>query len=582
MSNERTIPSAQPKSVCTFTILSEGNQVSRTYHVLSIIVNKEVNKIPSASIILVDGEASKETFAISNTPDFEPGKKIEIKAGWRNDEETIFKGMVIKQGIKIRSNSSVLMVECRDDAVKMTGNAKSNYYKEQKDSDIIEEIIDKYGLAKEVEATTITHKEVVQYYSTDWDFMLCRCDVNGKLVMVNDGKVKISKPDFAAEPALAVQYGATILDLDAEIDARFQLKAVKTAAWHPADQELNNSTEATEPSVPDGGNLSASTLAAVMNDDPLTMVHTGNIADAELQAWADAKLLKQRLAKIRGKVKVDGFAGIKTGDMLQMNGVGERFEGKLFVSGVRQQIEEGDWNTVIQFGLHPEWFAETFTVQQPAAAAMLPAMEGLHIGIVTKLEGDPDGEDRIQVRVPVVHKDDEGIWSRIATLDAGNKRGTFFRPEIEDEVIVGFLNNDPRHAVVLGMCNSSAKPAPLAAKDDNHEKGYVSRSEMKMIFNDDKKTFSLETPAGNKFLITEEDKAIKMEDQHGNKFTMDQDGIKIESIKDIVLKAAKDCKVDAVNVAVKASANFKAEGSAGAELSSGGGTTVKGSMVQIN
>jgi phage gp45-like len=105
---------------------------------------------------------------------------------------------------------------------------------------------------------------------------------------------------------------------------------------------------------------------------------------------------------------------------------------------------------------------------------------------------------------------------------------------------------------------------------------------MKMIFNDDKKTFSLETPAGNKFLITEEDKAIKMEDQHGNKFTMDQDGIKIESIKDIVLKAAKDCKVDAVNVAVKASANFKAEGSAGAEVSSGGGTTVKGSMVQIN
>ncbi|NOT50457.1 MAG: type VI secretion system tip protein VgrG [Chitinophagaceae bacterium] len=582
MSNERTIPSAQPKSVCTYTILSEGNEVPDTYHVLSIVVSKEVNRIPTATIIMMDGEASKETFEISDTPDFEPGKKIEIKAGWRNDEETIFKGMVIKHAIKIRNSSSVLIVDCRDETVKMTGNAKSKYYKEQKDSEIMEELIDKYGLQKEVEATTATHKEVVQYYSSDWDFMLCRSDVNGKLVMVNDGKVEIKKPDFSAAPPLTVQFGATILDLDAEIDARFQLKGVKTAAWHPADQELTDSTEAAEPSVPDGGNLSADTLASVMNDDPLTMVHSGNILDAELQAWADAKLLKNRLAKIRGKVKVDGFAGIKTGDMLEMNGVGERFEGKLFVSGVRQQIEEGDWNTIIQFGLHPEWFAETYTVQQPAAAAMLPPMEGLHIGIVTKLEGDPDGEDRIQVRVPVVHKEDEGIWSRIATLDAGEKRGTFFRPEIEDEVVVGFLNNDPRHAVVLGMCNSSAKPAPLPASDDNHEKGYVSRSEMKMIFNDDKKTINIETPAGNKFSITEEDKAIKMEDQHGNKFTMDKDGIKLESIKDIILKATNDLKMEGVNGEMKASANFKAEGGAKAELSSGGSTTVKGSMVQIN
>jgi Rhs element Vgr protein len=582
MSNERTIPSSQPKSVCTFTILSEGNEVPKTYHVLSIVVNKEVNRIPAATIIMIDGEAAKETFEISNAPDFEPGKKIEIKAGWRNDEETIFKGIVIKQAIKIRGGSSVLIVDGRDEAVKMTGNAKCKYYKDQTDSEVMEELIDKYGLEKEVEATAVTHKEVVQYNSSDWDFMLCRSDVNGKPVLVNDGKVVIKKPDFAAEPPLTVQFGATILDLDAEIDARFQLKGVKTAAWHPADQELTDTTEAAEPSVPEGGNLSADTLAAVLNDDPLTLVHTGNIADGELQAWADAKLLKNRLAKIRGRVKVDGFAGINTGDMLEMKGVGERFEGKLFVSGVRQQIEEGDWTTTIQFGMHPEWFAETYNVQQPPAAAMLPAMEGLHIGVVTKLEGDPDGEDRIQVRMPVVHKEDEGIWSRIATLDAGENRGTFFRPEIEDEVVVGFLNNDPRHAVVLGMFNSSAKPAPLPASDDNHEKGYVSRSEMKMIFNDDKKAINIETPAGNKFLITEEDKAIKMEDQHGNKFTMDKDGIKLESSKDIVLKATGDFKLEGVNAEMKASVSFKAEGSAKAELSSGGSTTVKGSMVQIN
>jgi uncharacterized protein involved in type VI secretion and phage assembly len=198
------------------------------------------------------------------------------------------------------------------------------------------------------------------------------------------------------------------------------------------------------------------------------------------------------------------------------------------------------------------------------------------------LESDPDGEDRIMVRIPVIHKDDEGIWCRISTLDAGKNRGTFFRPEIEDEVIVGFINNDPRHGIVLGMVNSSAKPTPVSAADDNHEKGYVSRSEMKMIFNDDKKSFSLETPAGNKFLITEEDKKIHFEDQHGNKITMNEDGIKIESIKDIILEAKYDIKAKGVNIDIDGSANTTVKAGASAELSGGGTTKVKGSVVNIN
>jgi len=159
----------------------------------------------------------------------------------------------------------------------------------------------------------------------------------------------------------------------------------------------------------------------------------------------------------------------------------------------------------------------------------------------------------------------------------------FFRPELNDEVVVGFINNDPRHAIVLGMLNSSAKPAPLQAADDNNEKGYVSRSEMKMIFNDDKKSIQIETPAGNKLLISEDEKKIHLEDQNGNKFTMSQDGITIESVKDINLKAQGDIKAEAsANVNIKGSAQTKVEGSGGAELSSGGSTTVKGATVMIN
>ncbi len=579
--NERTIPSDAPKSVCTFTILSEGNEVSKTYQVLSIIVNKEINRIPSATIIIMDGEPAKQTFDVSNQPDFEPGKNIEIKAGYRNDEETIFKGIVIKHGVKVRKTSSVLMVECKDVSVKMTVTCKNKYYKEMVDSDIIEALIDNHGIDKDVASTSLSHEEVVQYNTTDWDFMLCRVDANGMLCIPNDGKITVAKPDFSSASVLTIQYGATVHDLDAEIDSRFQLSSVKATAWSPADQSVVEA-DGTDPGVPNAGNLTPDTLSGVIGDGDFVLQHSGNLVDQELQSWADAKMLKQRLAKIRGSVRTDGTAVVLPGKIIQLNGVGDRFEGSLYVTGVRQEIQKGNWQTIMQFGVYPEWFAEIYDVQQPMAGALLPAIQGLQIGVVTKLESDPNGENRIMVRLPMIDTSDEGIWSRVSTLDAGNNRGTFFLPEIGDEVIVGFINNDPRQAIILGMCNSSNKPAPLTASDQNNEKGYVSRSGMKIIFDDDKKSIDIETPAGNKILISEDQKTIMMQDQNGNKFTMDQNGITIESIKDLSLKASNDFSTQGVNASIQGSAQTTVKGGSGAELSSGGNTAVKGSIVQIN
>ena len=583
MSNGNTIPSDQPKTVVTATIFSGGTEVSNALHVLSIVTHKEVNKVPSALIVITDGDPASQKFEVSDKADFEPGKEIEIKLGYQSSEETVFKGIVVKHSIKTRKKNSVVMIECRDKTAKMTAACKSKYFKEVKDSDVMEELIDSYGLEKDIAATTVDHKQLVQYNTTDWDFILCRADVNGLFCIANDGKLKIAKPDFAAASVLTVQYGATIHELDAEIDARLQYKTVKGTMWNYTDQELLADVEADDPGVTEAGNIDGATLANVLGEDAFVLYHSGKIEEPELQQWVNAKMMKHRLAKIRGNVTVDGTAAVSPGQIIEINGIGERFEGNLFVTAVRQQYENGNWLTSLQFGINPEWFTQTYDVQQPMAGAMLPAIEGLQIGVVTKLESDPDGEDRIMVRIPVIHKDDEGAWCRVSSLDAGKERGMFFRPEINDEVIVGFINNDPRHGVVLGMLNSSSLPAHLTASDDNHEKGYQSRSKMKLIFNDDKKSINIETPGGHKVLIDEEEKKILLEDMNGNKITMNEDGITIESIKDLKMKAATDVKMEGgSNLNLKGGSQTKVEGGSGAEISSGGTTAVKGSMVNIN
>ncbi|PHQ30285.1 type VI secretion system tip protein VgrG [Leeuwenhoekiella nanhaiensis] len=582
MNTSRSIATAQNPDLVTTTLLVNGEQLSAAYAVKSILVNREVNRIPYAQLIILDGEAASQEFELSNTDLFIPGSEIEIKAGYHSDEESIFKGIVISHGIKIRDAASALIVECKDPAVKMTVGTKSAYFYESSDSDIIEQLVANYsGLSADVEATNVTHKELVQYQTSDWDFLMLRAQANGKLGFVENGNIQIKEPNLSQEPVETVAYGATMLAFDGEIDARDQLKKITAYSWNAGDQELIE-TEAADANVNLNGNLSKSELSEIINLENLTLKHGGQLNTDQLQQWADAKAKIQELARNRGRVRFIGIPQVKPDTIIKLEGVGNRFNGNAYITGVRHEIADGTWTVDAQFGLEPKWFSETYNVNSQPAAGLVAAVQGLQTGIVTQLEEDPEGEDRILVNIPIIDATSEGIWARVATLDAGDSRGSFFRPEVGDEVIVGFINNDPNYAVVLGGVNSSSKPAPLAASDDNHEKGFVTRSGIKLLFNDEKSSVTIETPAGRIVVIDDDAEEIKIDDAGANSIILNTDGIEISSSADINIKASGDLNLEGTNVNIKANAEFKAEGGAGAELSTSAVAVLKGSLVQIN
>ena len=105
---------------------------------------------------------------------------------------------------------------------------------------------------------------------------------------------------------------------------------------------------------------------------------------------------------------------------------------------------------------------------------------------------------------------------------------------------------------------------------------------MKLIFNDEDNIITVETPNGNKVELSESEGGILIEDENGNKIEMTSSGIAMDSPGDLELKATGDVNIEGTNVNIKANANFKAEGSAGSEVSSSAIMTVKGSLVQIN
>lgn len=583
------IPNDSKHDVATFKIVVDGTELDPSYQLLSLSIYKELNRVSSASMIFRDGDAALQTFPLSNQPYFVPGKKIEISIGRDGANTGSFKGIIARHSIKVKANGNTqLQIECMDAAVKMTIGRHNQYFANVKDSDVFDDLISKYGLKSNPETTKLLHKELVQHNITDWDFMLLRSEANGMLVNVDDGTITIAKPAIQNE-VLQVNYGSSVLEFEAEIDARYQYKSVNAESWDYSNQQLFQA-DTSSSSFAEQGNISASDLANALSPDKFDIHHSGHKLEQELQDWTDGIMLRSRLAKIRGRAKFTGFSGIKPGNTVLLSGVGDRFNGKAYVTAVRQDVGDGTWETQIQFGLDPRRYAFIHQDMNDApSAGLVGGISGLQIGIVVQLESDPDGQDRIQVRIPVIDSNAQGIWTRVASLDAGDSRGAFFMPEIGDEVIVGFINDDPRDAVVLGMLHSSNKPAPITPSDANNEKGFTTRSKMHLSFNDDTKTIVIDTPAGNSITIDEQSMQIEIKDQNQNKITMGTSGISLESPMNIDIKAGAvltlaggtSLSIGAPSLSVKADADVSIQGAI-SKLSSSGITEISGSLVKIN
>lgn len=591
-------PNVHSSSIVNIVITSNGSAISDSYNLMDIKIHKKLNRIPYATIVFNDGNMATGDFKISDSDVLKPGAKIEIKVGYGSSSHSLFKGVVVKQSMHITSEiGAQLEVECKDPAVQMTvARVNANFLK-KKDSAIMTSIIGTYSdLSNAITATTAEHDELVQYYCSDWDFLLSRADANGYVVSVEDGKLTIGPPKSAAA-VLKVTYGLDLISFDADVDAQSQLKKVKSVAWDPKKQAIVEST-GEKTTLPDQGNLTSSTLSDVLKCSEYVLRSSGVKNSNEIKSWASGQLLRAELARITGSMTFQGSEKALPNTVITVDGVGKRFNGDVYATGVIHEIRDGDWLTTVEFGLSPEFHTEKSDVSASGASGYVPAINGLYVGKVKKIDADPESEYRIQVTIPVLQMEEDGVWARLGTFWGSSDYGAFFIPDVDDEVIVGYFNDDPSHPVVLGSLYSSKQKPANEITSDNDIKGIVSKSKIKVEFNDKDKVLTLETPGGNKVTFSDKEKSIVVEDQNSNKVSLESGGITLDSPKDINIKSKGKIVLDSVggieasskgdlalkgmNVNATANVGFVAKGNATAEVSASGQTTLKGAMVMIN
>ncbi len=537
-----------------------------TYLLKSLDIFKEVNRIPSAHLTLLDGSVAGQKFEVSDTEFFEPGKKIEIKQryeGQSKKEITIFKGLAVKHGVRFDGRNSYLLIDLKDEAVKLAVKRENNVFRDMKDSDIIAKIVKDGGLKTDKTAKTETkHKQMVQYYCTGWDFMVSRAEVNGLWVIADKGKISTNKPELSGSAKHTFKYGISpIYEFEMESDIQNQKKSIESTYWDVKKQELAKADKAKNYDLKQG-NLDASKLASKIGADKSELIHPVLLESGETAAWADARMQKDRLSMLRGRIKVPGDAALELLDLIEIKGIGKRFNGTTLVTGIHHQNDRRGWYTDVQFGISNQWFArQNDDVTDLPAAGLLPAVHGLQIGIVEDFEDDPDKLDRVKIRIPAINSDDNTVWARLLSLDAGKKRGVFFRPEKNDEAVIGFLSDDPRQPIILGFTHSSKNTVPLEVEKENAQKGIVTREKLQLVFDDKKKSILLETPKGNKFLA-EDEKGFSIKDKNGNKIIMDDKGIVLEDkngnkieagSKGITIKTGKNIEIKGNQIKISGS-----------------------------
>jgi len=165
---------------------------------------------------------------------------------------------------------------------------------------------------------------------------------------------------------------------------------------------------------------------------------------------------------------------------------------------------------------------------------------------------DPDGTGRVKVMLPwslEASSNRYEAWARVATMMAGKDRGSWFIPDVDDEVLVAFEEGDPRRPYVVGGLWNSADKPPQSMDNAGHNNLKVlrSRNGVKVTLDDTRgqEKCIIETPGGQRIILFDGPDSIAIDDSNGNSVTLQAGGI--------ILNAAAKVTVSTGTLEVSAS-----------------------------
>lgn len=465
-------------------------------------------------------------------------------------------------------------------------------------SDIVRQVAQRAGLQVNVDATNARLEHVTQD-GNDWDFVRRLAAESDRMVTVAAGKLEFVKRPVAGEaPAgragsrdnqLVLERGVNLVTLRGTVTSNGQVPEVEVRGWDPAQKKALVSKASARTLSAEVDGVTPVTLAGTFGSPP----YVAGMSTMYLQATVDAAASSLADHVAGGFAELEGTARgnseLRAGKAVQLVGVGAPFAGKYVLSSTRHEFS-------------PErGYLTTFVVSNTSERTLYGATSGAtktrtRIGgvvpaLVTNVK-DPEKQGRVKIQLPWLSDSYESWWARPVFTGGGPERGLVVLPEVGDEVLVAFGQDNVQQPYILGgLYNGKDLPDKAWGEhiDPNtgavKRRAWTSRTGMSVEFLDgpteQKVTVSTNNGAQKIALLQTAGKGIEIVSEGPVKITGKQD-VEVSTGAGAMTLKGTSIKIEATGSLDLKGATVKVAGQGAAELSASGVTTVKGSMVKIN
>jgi len=573
-----------------FNVKINGKDLDNKFPINYIEVNNLINNIPYCIIKLYEFTNVDTEFLVNNA-DLKIGADVEIEYD-DNGKNTIFKGIIVNKNFLLDSDieESYIVLKCYHKFFNMTLATKCNYFLDKTDKEVVEDILSKYGYASTLGAMTLKRDFLYQNNISDWDFINNIARHYGYIVDIDKENLIIDKPK-KDKSSQKINLGENVININLTLDGESQIEGYEGKYWDIKEQKCANVESSNNSNENSFGNVNSSDLLKNSGKQKCNIIND-SFTESEYKTYLDGFVELNRYSKIHGNITILGNKNIKQNETIEITNFSDVFNGSAYINKVQHiyKNEDSGWITKIYVGLKKQ---DVYNIKDNFNIGNII---GLKYGVVLKIDGDPENNFRVFVNIPTINKSEEGVWCRLSSIYASKECGITFFPEKGDEVILGFIDNNPKEPIIVGNVYNSKNKSSVTVDAENNIKSIKTKSGMEINFNEKDKILKINTSEKRSITISDKDESLELLNDNG-KIVISKDSIEVKTSKDvkiegnnitltaqgtIKLKGTNEVNLDGNNLKINGGIGVNIKGGTNTKIESSGITEIKGTMVKIN
>lgn len=450
----------QIKTGSTPSSLSPLSGENKHVWIEGVEIHSAVNQIPRAVISItlnVNDNATIERCRV--------GYEVQII----NEKIVLFNGIITRQNFQKQGgeqNTLSLVLTCRHALFRLQTRIRSQLFRQQKDHAILSSLFNGVGVTATIQNKDldVEHEQMIQLNCSDWEFLRTRIKANNVWLFPTTTGVSIQPPRLAATPQHVLLNNTQTVSAEWEFSYPSAPAGIEVSGWDIREQKLNVVSPAGSKTASQLGSLKAGEGSTLPHAQSWKVAYPAPLSPRELSALSKAVSQRQEAISIRTEFVCALSPHYRLGDTIQLPGFATTLKGTAIITEVTHTFIDGE-KTTIRTGLEDD---------DADVPVLAPKIDGLYIGLVHEMAKDPTDCFRLQVTIPSLGiTPNQPLWARFSQPYASEDSGICFYPEKNDEVILGFFDNDPRYPVILGSLHNPKKKAPVLYTAANEQRGFV-------------------------------------------------------------------------------------------------------------